>query len=137
MRRTARGLAAFGEHIEVTLTSPLVRARQTADILAGAFAPPSSVVVVDALGPGGTQTGILAEVAKHARKGSVALVGHEPGIGELAAHLLGMVHPLEFKKGAVARIDVSGLSVASPDSPRITAALRWFLPPRALRGLRR
>lgn len=139
MRRAARGLAAFGVQIDVVLTSPLVRARQTADILAGAFAPPPSVVLVDALAPGGAIAGVLAEVLKHVRKGQTALVGHEPGIGELAAHLLGMGHPLEFKKGAVARIDVSDLNTTASGpqaSQRVTSALRWFMPSRALRGLR-
>lgn len=139
MRRAARGLAALGPEIDVVLTSPLVRARQTADILAGVFTPPPSVVLVDALAPGGTVAGILAEVVKHARKGPMALVGHEPGIGEFAAHLLGTGNPLEFKKGAVARIDVSGLTATTSGpqpSQRITSALRWFLPPRALRALR-
>lgn len=138
MRRAARGLAAFGVQIDVVLTSPLVRARQTADILAGAFTPPPSVALVDALAPGGTVAGVLGEVVKHARKGSMALVGHEPGIGELAAHLLGMGRALEFKKGAVARVDVSGLNASGPQaSQRLTSTLRWFLPPRALRALRR
>lgn len=140
MRRAARGLAAFDDRVDVVLTSPLVRARQTADILAGAFAPPSSVVVAGALAPGGALADVLPEIVKHARKGPVAVVGHEPGIGELAAHLLGMGHALEFKKGAIARIDVRGLGATSTDpqaAKRMTAALRWFLPPRALRALRR
>lgn len=140
MRRAARGLAALVSQIDVVLTSPLVRARQTADILAGAFTSPPSVVIVDALAPGGSVARVLAEAVKHARKGPIALVGHEPGIGELAAHLLGAGQALEFKKGAVARIDVSGFNSAGSGpqaARRLTSTLRWFLPPRALRALRR
>lgn len=140
MRRAARGLSAFGVRLDVILTSPLVRARQTADILAGAFAPPPPVVSVDALAPGGTPAGVLAELAKHARNEQIALVGHEPGLGELAAHLLAMGQALQFKKGAVARIDARGVAAsasgAQPSQP-MRCVLRWFLPPRALRALRK
>lgn len=141
MRRAARGLASLGVQLEVILTSPLVRARQTADILAGASSSPPAIAVVDALAPGGTPVAVVAEIAKHGKKTEIALVGHEPGIGELAAHLLGGGPGLEFKKGAVARIDVHGLggSSTSPLTPATsrTGTLRWFLPPRVLRALRR
>ena len=47
----------------------------------------------------------MQEIAKHARKARIALVGHEPNIGELAARLIGARSPIEFKKGAICRID--------------------------------
>ena len=61
------------------------------------------------------------------KKPRIALVGHEPGIGELAARLIGLRHPIEFKKGAVCRIDVDALPPTAP------GALRWLLPPKVLR----
>ena len=59
---------------------------------------------------------------------SVALVGHEPNIGELAARLIGARSPIEFKKGAICRIDFDGLP------PKSVGMLRWFLPPRILQA---
>ena len=53
----------------------------------------------------------------------MALVGHEPDIGHLAAKLIGLKRPLEFRKGAVCRIDVDGLP------PGGLGQLRWFVPP--------
>ena len=61
----------------------------------------------------------------------VALVGHEPELGELAARLLGARGAVEFKKGAVCRIDVDALPPTAP------GALRWLLPPKVLRSIRR
>ena len=59
---------------------------------------------------------VLKDLEKHARKSRIALVGHEPAIGELAARLIGSRHPIEFKKGAVCRIDVDDLPPAGPAS---------------------
>ena len=63
------------------------------------------------------------------RKGRIALVGHEPNIGELAARLTGARTPLEFKKGAICRIDFEVFP------PKGTGHLRWFVPPRMLREI--
>lgn len=133
MRRVARGFAGLDERLGVILTSPLVRTRQTADILAGAFTPTPPIVPLDALAPGGTLADVVSEISKHSRKETMALVGHEPSIGALAAILLGAAHPLEFKKGAIARIDVP----STFDGPPASGSLRWFLPPRVLRALRK
>jgi phosphohistidine phosphatase len=131
MRKAARGLARLGVSVEVVLTSPLVRARQTAEILAGALDPRPSLVNVDSLAPDGAYASVVADLEKHARKTRLALVGHEPMIGEFAARLLGSRHPIEFKKGAVCRIDIDDLPPAGPGD------LRWMLTPKILRALKK
>jgi phosphohistidine phosphatase len=131
LRKHARGLARLGVTFDVVLTSPLVRTRQTADAIAGSFDPRPPIVAAESLAPGGTYQAVLADLEKQTRRSRIALVGHEPGIGELAARLIGTRHPLEFKKGAVCRIDLETLPPAGP------GALRWFLPPKILRRLRR
>ena len=60
---------------------------------------------------------------------AVALVGHEPSIGVLAASLLGAGGGMPFKKGAVGRVDVDSIP------PRAAGLLAWFLPPRVLRRM--
>lgn len=128
-RRAARGLATFGMSVDVILTSPLTRARQTADILAAAL--DARIVTSDALAPGGSHQAILGDLERHSKKAArIALVGHEPDIGQLAARLCGWRHPLVFKKGAVCRIDVDALPPGGPGQ------IRWFAPPRMLRSLR-
>jgi phosphohistidine phosphatase len=131
LRKAVRGLARLGVSVEVVLTSPLVRARQTAEIVAGGLDPRPSLVNVDSLAPDGTYAAVLADLEKHARKTRIALVGHEPMLGELAARLIGSRHPIEFKKGGVCRIDVEDLPPGGP------ADLRWMLTPRILRALKK
>jgi phosphohistidine phosphatase len=116
---------------DVILTSPFVRTRQTADVIAGAFEAKPPIVPVDSLVPGGGYQAVLTDLEKQGRRSRIALVGHEPGIGALAARLTGSRHPLEFKKGAVCRIDVETLPPAGP------GRLRWFLPPKLLRNVRK
>ena len=72
---------------------------------------------------------VIAEIARLARRPRIAIVGHEPDIGHLAAKLVGLKRALEFRKGAVCRIDVDGLPPGGPGQ------LRWFAPPRMLRRL--
>ncbi len=133
-RTAVAGLRQFGLRVDVVLSSPLVRARDTADLLAAGLKPKPRVVTVEALAPGARVSDVVAAVTAYAgarRASRLALVGHEPDLGELAAKLLGARHAVEFKKGAVCRIDVTR---ALPGGPGM---LRWLLPPRALRGLAR
>jgi phosphohistidine phosphatase len=115
---------------DVILTSPLVRARQTAEALASGLRVPPPVINAPSLAPGGTHNAIVDELAKQShRRKRMAVVGHEPGIGELAARLLGLRKPVEFKKGAICRIDVTALPPTGPGQ------LRWLLTPRMLRKI--
>jgi phosphohistidine phosphatase len=131
LRKEARGLVRLGVTLDIVLTSPLVRARQTAEIIAAGFDPRPNLATIDSLAPGAPYAAVIADLEKHLRKGRIALVGHEPALGELAARLIGTRHPIAFKKGAVCRIDVDTLPPAGPGS------LRWFLTPKVLRAIRR
>jgi len=130
-RKAVKGLSRAGVAVDVVLTSPLVRARQTAEILATGLDPRPSIVNIDSLAPAGSYTAVLADLEKHGRKCRLALVGHEPMLGELAARLIGSRHPLEFKKGGVCRIDLDDLPPAGPGD------LRWMLTPKMLRALKK
>ena len=131
LRESARGLSRLGVSFDVIVTSPLVRTRQTAEIVAAGVDPRPHIVSAESLAPGGSMAAVMADLEKHAKRERIALVGHEPGIGELAARLAGSRHPIAFKKGAVCRIDVDDLP---PEGP---GELRWFLSSKILRALRR
>ena len=131
LRKSARALKNLGVVLDVIVTSPLVRTRQTAEIFAAGFDPHPHVVSAESLEPGGTVSAVLSDLEKQAKRGHIALVGHEPGIGELAARLVGTRHPIPFKKGAVCRIDVEGLPSPGPGD------LRWFLTPKIMRAIRK
>jgi phosphohistidine phosphatase len=130
LRREAKALNALDVSFDVILTSPLVRTRQTAEALASGLRVPPPVINAPSLAPAGTHNAIVDELAKQShRRKRIAVVGHEPGIGELAARLLGLRKPVEFKKGAICRIDVTALPPTGPGQ------LRWLLTPRMLRKI--
>jgi phosphohistidine phosphatase len=129
LKKEARGLVALDVSFEQIVSSPLVRTRQTADVIADALKNKPPISTSDALAPAGTPAAVIEEIAKHVRKARVALVGHEPNLGELAAQLIRSRTPLEFKKGGICRIDFDVLP------PKGAGALRWFLTPRILRKL--
>jgi phosphohistidine phosphatase len=127
LRKEAKALGALGVDFDHIISSPLVRTKQTAEVFAQALKSAPSISTTDALAPAGTPAGVLQELGRHMRKGRIALVGHEPNIGELAARLIGARMPLEFKKGAICRIDFEVFP------PKGTGHLRWFITPKMLR----
>ena len=129
LRQVARGLNAIDVSFDQIVTSPLVRARQTADVFSEDLTSKPPVVTSDALAPAGTPAAVIQEITKHIRKARVALVGHEPNLGELAAQLIGARSPLAFKKGGICRIDFEILP------PKGAGTLCWFITPKMLRSL--
>ena len=130
LKQEAKALAALGISFDLIISSPLTRTRQTANVFAEHLPEKPAVELSDALTPAGTPTAVIQEMARHSRKARIALVGHEPNIGELAARLIGARSPIEFKNGAICRIDLEALPPKSP------GMLRWFLPPRILKQAR-
>ena len=124
-----KGLRTIGVAIDAIITSPLVRARQTADLLAAGLDTTPTVRTLDRLAPGHAPADTLTHLARATRRRRVAVVGHEPGLGELAAHLIGAARAVPFRKGAVCRIDVQGLTGDR------AGTLIWFMPPKVLRRL--
>jgi phosphohistidine phosphatase len=129
MRVEVLGLRELDVRLDRVLTSPLVRAVQTAEILAAGIGCEAPLVTVDALRPGGRYDALLAALRRHGNDRSVALVGHMPSIGDIAARLIGAKAPLAFKKGGICCIETDDLP------PSSAGELRWFVPPRALRAL--
>jgi phosphohistidine phosphatase len=129
MREVVRGLAELDVHVDVLLTSPFVRAVQTAEIVADGLTPRPSIVETSSLTPDEAPTSILRALEPYRRTKAVALVGHEPGIGRLAAWLLSAAEPVEFKKGGVCCIEHPALP---PDG---RGRLIWHATPAMLRAL--
>ena len=127
LKKEARALVALRVGFDRMITSPLVRARQTTDVIAEGLVAKPRVTVSESLAPEGSYGALMEELARHVGCHSIALVGHEPSIGELAARLLGARGTIVFKKGAICRIDVPTLP------PTRAGTLVWFLPPKTLR----
>jgi phosphohistidine phosphatase len=128
MEQAAHGLRRLWEP-EVILTSPLLRARQTADILLECFGL-HELKVLDALATGDHDR-LFAAAAKGGHE-RVAAIGHEPHISAALSYALtgdeGAV-AAEFKKGAAALVVFAG------DARAARGILRWLLQPAALRAL--
>lgn len=123
----ASGLARLEPEIRVILTSPLVRAVQTARVLE-AVLEDAEVETLEALRPGGSFREIIAALGRFADAESVALVGHEPELGKLAGTLVfGAPSALPLKKAGACSIRFEGAIRAG------AGQIVWFLPPRMLR----
>jgi phosphohistidine phosphatase len=130
-RKAAAGLKEFSRAPDRLLTSPLVRARQTAQILTDVAGWPRAEEAPE-LSPGGAALAVLTLLGQKRSK-LVAVVGHQPELGALlSACLLGEDGTLaiEMKKNAVACVSFEG----SPSAGR--AVLKWLATPRMLRRLR-
>ena len=126
-RTAAIGIAQLNVFVDEVWSSPLRRARQTADLLASALPDTPSVNILNALSPGLAASAVMGNVQQVAMAPRLALVGHEPDLGELAAYLLSAGEPLPFRKGGACLISVGSLA------PPFHSRLQWFLPPRVLR----
>jgi phosphohistidine phosphatase len=132
MREIAEGLKRIGFEVDWIVTSPLVRAAETAGIIAESLASSVPVDVCDAMRPGGSPEDLLAFLAKRPNLRRVLVVGHEPDLSELAARLIGAGgHAnLAFKKGGCCMISFDDFPPKSPGQ------LVWWLTPRVLRKLK-
>jgi phosphohistidine phosphatase len=135
-RKAAAGLKEFSKAPDCVLTSPLVRARQTAQILTDVAGWPQAEEAPE-LSPGAPAQAVLTLLGKHRVK-LVAVVGHQPGLGTLLTICLsedgealpGEALPIEMKKNAVACVSFDGPLHAG------RATLKWLATPRMLRGFR-
>lgn len=117
-------LAAQAFRPDLLLTSPKVRAAQTAEVVARHL---GVEVVIEERLAGSVDLAILeAILVSHRSPASPVLVGHDPDLSELLHTLCGADIPM--RKGALARIDADG-----PLQPG-AGVLRWLVPPDLLRG---
>lgn len=131
MAAAARGLRWLVPQLTRIATSPLVRAAETAEILATAYDDDVPVEVLGALAPGGKADELIAWLHPRAADTCVALVGHEPDLSELTTYLLleKATAFFSFKKGGAALLEFDEPVGAGQGS------LRWLLQPKHLRAL--
>jgi len=130
--RTVLGLAKrVGVQPDVIMTSPYLRAVQTAEIAAEVLGYAGKLLETDALRPGATPQEAWDEIRVHQVGDSVLLSGHEPLLSSLAAHLLGTPSLwIDLKKGSLMRIDMESTGA----TPR--GVLCWYFTPKIAGGSR-
>ena len=131
MREIAAGLVRAGMEADWIVSSPLVRAVETAEIVAEAFGSKPPLDFCEALRPGGSPEALISFLAKRSNRRRVLAVGHEPDLSELAVRLIGAGRNanMPFKKGGCCLITFSEFP------PKTPGRLVWWLTPRVLRKM--
>jgi phosphohistidine phosphatase len=127
----ADALRRMGVRFDRLLSSPLVRARQTADITAAVYGGGPAVEETPALGDRATLPDLLAVLVRLPADAAVLCVGHEPFLSEAEAALIsrdGRAR-IEMRKSGVAGLDFDGRPAAG------TGALLYHFRPRELLAL--
>jgi phosphohistidine phosphatase len=131
-RKAARGIDRLGVPFDAILTSPLVRARQTADIVAEILGQESCVDELAGLAPDGSPEHLVSELGSSVEaREHILLVGHEPFLGKLAKFLLSGKNDADgvipLRKGGICRIEIDAVPPAQPGQ------IHWLLTPKQLR----
>jgi len=129
MKQIAQGMKSLGLSFDHILTSPHVRARETAEIVAAMFGTKNPPGKEPLLAADREPQALLARLDELEWESlSVLLVGHEPFLSELGSLMIGASRggALKMKKGGLCKLDVRLLA------PRPHAQLEWLLTPKQL-----
>jgi phosphohistidine phosphatase len=126
MKRIAAALMEIGVQPDLIVSSPYLRASQTASILAKALKYREEILYSDSLVPMGKTDDMIGEINDKYSVDELMLVGHEPGLSTLASVLLAGDPdiPINFKKGGVCCLSVNDLH----DDRK--AVLEWLVTPK-------
>ena len=133
MRRAARGLRRLEIEFDGILTSPLLRARQTADIVAAALGMESRLEEITELAPESSVEHLIFGLTRYQDRDHLLLVGHQPLLGQTLASLIdpspGAKLAFDLGKGSLCRVEIDGLPANSP------GVLHWLRTAKQLRLL--
>jgi len=126
MEKIAKSLKAIGLQTDRIYTSPLRRARETAEIAAKILQIPT-LEEWDELKPDGSKTGLYRKLSRLGQNSRPILVGHEPYLSSMIGEIMGTTSAkIVLKKGGVAKVRITSFS------PRISGELRWLLTPKII-----
>jgi phosphohistidine phosphatase len=125
MRQIAKGLRNLGVEFDLILSSPYVRARETAEVLADVFKMKKKIAFSDNLIPLGNPELLITEVNEKYSVDSIAVVGHEPHLSTLVGLLTAENAKIDItlKKGGVCYLSADDLHQEH------RATLEWLLTP--------
>ena len=126
MQKIARSLKAAGLQADRIFTSPLRRARETAEIAAKILNIPT-LEEWDELKPDGSKAELYRKLAKLEQDSRPSLVGHEPYLSSMIGEIIGTTGArLVLKKGGLGKVRITSFT------PRISGELRWLLTPKII-----
>jgi len=122
--KMSSSITKFGTKPRLTITSPLTRAVQTAEIVGGKACRRNVIVASELLLPGAAIEDLVAFLKKNREAKRIILVGHEPQLGTIVATLLGCRGAaITLKKAACVALDFD------PDNDGKPAGFLWYLAP--------
>ena len=119
-RKTARTMLKNGIEPGLILTSPLLRAVQTADILAEALSYCGPYVVKEELKPGFDMHALEVIINDYRSVDELVLVGHEPDLSTIIISLLSQTGGFNFKKGSAVKLKID------PTDMQSSSAFKWL-----------
>jgi phosphohistidine phosphatase len=126
IEKIGKSLQALGMKIDRVFTSPLRRARETAEIVARIL----KVQMLEEwseLKPDGSKAAVYRKLARLQADSSVLLVGHEPFLSSMIAEIIGARDVrIVLKKGGLGKVRIISLT------PRVSGELRWLLTPKMI-----
>jgi len=125
MRQIAKGLRSLGVEFDPILSSPYLRAQETAEVLGDVFKMKKKIIFSESLLPESEPEKVIAEINESHTVDSLALVGHEPHLSGLIGLLTSsnMNIDMTLKKGGVCRLSADDLHHEH------RATLEWLLTP--------
>lgn len=131
MKKGAQGMKIMQLGIDRIVSSPYVRARQTAQIAAKGIDFKNEIEFSEALTPHANFPDLARLLVRFPPDARALLVGHEPSISGFVSVLISGEHnvQMDFQTGGLCRVDVDQLS------PKIDSQLKWFLTSAQLRSL--
>jgi phosphohistidine phosphatase len=125
MRLAARGLRRLGIKFDGILTSPVLRARQTAEIVAATLGMESRLEEISGLAPESSVEHLLFGLTRYQDREHLLLVGHQPLLGQMLASLIDANREatceFNIRKGSLCRVEIDALTAKK------SGALHWLL----------
>ena len=126
-----RALAALDIKLDAIISSSLMRAMQTAEIVAAELGHKEKIVADAALRPEASYRQFEPLLARYAKRSAIMVVGHNPSMTEFLLRILSGGDAsafLDLKKGAVAKVERVG---------REPAVLKWCVTPKVVRAIQK
>ncbi len=125
--RMALALKKMGIKVDLIVSSPLVRAVQTAEIFRNVMEVNAEILKINELIPG-SDFQFLIRIFSHLDKENILAVGHEPHLGDFLAWFLCLPKRVDFKKNSVACVEVESFASCGGN-------LKWLIHPEQILNL--
>lgn len=129
LRQIAAAMKKMGLRFDLVLSSPFLRAKQTAEIAAKSLKLQKKLAFSDELTPGGNPQALIQQLnAARPKPDAILLVGHEPSVRLIGLLTTGESNlAIDFKKGSLCKLETEKLNHAQ------CATLSWLLAPRQMK----